>query len=193
MNTIMSYHVVQPLPGYEAWTTPFLTPGTKLTTLNNQTLEVVGGGDGGSIKIQGAGSSADIQKKDLYACKVSEAGGCLVAVARSLQLRHSLTPCGTYSAVAILLRLCFDLLLLAAPAIVRSCSKAVYSHRRLVLSLTQLLANTSNNVSFHHEAADMLCKNLVSWLAVLSACAQPCRTSTACCIHCQDPPECDGL
>lgn len=67
----MAYHVVQPLPGFEAWTTPFFTAGTKLTTFaKNQTVEVVGGGDGGSIKIKGAGGSADIQKKDMYACKV---------------------------------------------------------------------------------------------------------------------------
>lgn len=68
LANIMAYHVIQPVPGFEAWTTPFFTPGTKLTTISNNTVEVVGGG--GGIKIQGAGSAAEIQQKDLYACKV---------------------------------------------------------------------------------------------------------------------------
>lgn len=76
LANIMSYHAIQPLPYYEAWTTPFLNPGTKLTSFGNHTLEVTSGGDGGNVKIQGAGSSAEIQKKDLYACKVCGCGPC---------------------------------------------------------------------------------------------------------------------
>lgn len=70
LATIMAYHAVKPVPGYEAWTTPFLLPGTQLQTFKDgATLEVVEGGDGGNIKVQGAGSSAEITQKDIYACK----------------------------------------------------------------------------------------------------------------------------
>lgn len=58
------------MPGYEAWTSPLLSGGTQLTTWNNGTVTVGGGGDGGNIKLQGGGSSAEIYEKDIYACKV---------------------------------------------------------------------------------------------------------------------------
>lgn len=37
------------------------------------------GGDGGNIKVQGAGSSAEITQKDIYACKVGAAAVCVEA------------------------------------------------------------------------------------------------------------------
>ncbi|KAF6265111.1 hypothetical protein COO60DRAFT_1633864 [Scenedesmus sp. NREL 46B-D3] len=35
LANIMAYHVVRPLPGYEAWTSPFLVPGTQLQTFKD--------------------------------------------------------------------------------------------------------------------------------------------------------------
>ncbi|KAF8055390.1 hypothetical protein HT031_006757 [Scenedesmus sp. PABB004] len=74
LAAIMSYHAVPPLEGYEAWSSPFLVPGTRLPTEHRaapggpaSTLTV--GGGGGGIKLAGAGSSADVTRRDIYACK----------------------------------------------------------------------------------------------------------------------------
>jgi hypothetical protein len=76
LAVIMSYHVVKPLSGYEAWTTPFLSPGTTLETFSNAATITVANSDsaegGGVVKLQGSDGSADIVRKDIHACKVTE-------------------------------------------------------------------------------------------------------------------------
>eukprot|EP00775_Hariotina_reticulata_P010234 gene10234-10394_t len=73
LAVIMSYHVAKPLPGYEAWSTPFLWPGTTLETFSNGATVTVANSDssegGGVIKLQGSDGSADITRKDIYTCK----------------------------------------------------------------------------------------------------------------------------
>lgn len=86
LGAIMAYHVVKPLPGYEAWTSPFFTPGASLATFGpgGSNLSITQAGGGGGIKVQGGGSSADIVAKDIYACKVRAA---------AYTLRNALVHC----------------------------------------------------------------------------------------------------
>lgn len=70
LASIMSYHVVRPVPGYEAFTTPFMLEGVALKTFKNGTDLTVESNTGGNIKVKGGSTSADITQKDIYACKV---------------------------------------------------------------------------------------------------------------------------
>jgi hypothetical protein len=70
LANIMSYHVVRPVPGYEAFTTPFMAEGTVLQSFKNGTSITVESNNGGNIKLKSASTTADITRKDLYACKV---------------------------------------------------------------------------------------------------------------------------
>lgn len=69
LASIMSYHVVRPVPGYEAFTTPFMLEGVALKTFKNGTDLTVESNTGGNIKVKGGSTSADITQKDIYACK----------------------------------------------------------------------------------------------------------------------------
>lgn len=75
LANIMSYHVVRPVPGYEAITTPFMVEGAVLQSFKNGSSITVASQSGGTIKLQGAGSSADITRRDIYACKVRSLPG----------------------------------------------------------------------------------------------------------------------
>ena len=76
LASIMSHHVVRPLPGFEAWTSAFMAPGTRLETYrNNSAVIVAPRGSGGRIKLQGGDSSAEVIQADIYSCKVWQAVG----------------------------------------------------------------------------------------------------------------------
>jgi len=73
---ILDLHLLPPLPQTRAvWTTPFFQPGTQLPARAG-VVEVVAV-DGDSIGLKSAGATAQITRRDIYACKVRLRVGCL--------------------------------------------------------------------------------------------------------------------
>ena len=68
---IMSLHVLPPVANLNAvWTSPFFTEGTTLSTLKSGTQIRVSSNNGGNAVLEAPSSSATVQQKDIYACKV---------------------------------------------------------------------------------------------------------------------------
>jgi hypothetical protein len=68
---IMSLHVLPPVSGINAvWTSPFFLEETTLPTLKSGTSLKVTSSNGGNAVLEAPSSSATIQQKDIYACKV---------------------------------------------------------------------------------------------------------------------------